>query len=113
MESLQAELESMKKENETLRFMLQVTSKKCKMLEGYLKEGSLLEINGTQKRPRTTFDNNKYNNQLPVANKTSQFFVKTDSKDNNNLVSTTTLKRIVFCSNIYVLYILTYRYMDI
>lgn len=86
MESLQAELESMKKENETLRFMLQVTSKKCKRLEGYLKEGSLLETNGTQKRPRTTFDNNKNNNQFPVANKTSQFFVKTDSKDNNNLI---------------------------
>lgn len=88
VESVGEEVESLKKENEALRFMLKLTSSKCKMLEACLRERNLIErhdhMGTASKRARSSSD------QFSIVNKTSQFFVKTDSKD-NNLVSTTCL----------------------
>ncbi|PON74560.1 WRKY domain containing protein [Parasponia andersonii] len=77
VESLQADLESLRKENERLRFMLEVTSNKCKILEAqYLQKRSSLDVN---KRART--DDHDHQFPLPNNKTMSQFFLKTDDQN--------------------------------
>lgn len=89
VEKLQADVECLRKENETLRFLLGVMSSKYNVLQAHLQERNaeqtgLISLTGgsgsdneTNKRPRT---------EVPTPNKTSRIFVRTDPKD-NSLVS--------------------------
>lgn len=87
MGTLQEDLERLRKENETLRFMLSGMNNKCNILQVRLQEmkveqmginftqsGSIYE---TKKRART---------EIPIQTKTKQIFVRTDLKD-TSLVS--------------------------
>ena len=83
VESLQADVESLRKENERLRSMLEVVSNKCKILEAQYLQKRSLDI--TNKRARTDHDD-----QFPLSNnKTSKLYFKTDPKSSKdkNLVS--------------------------
>ena len=84
VEALQADLECMRKENETLRFMLGAMNGKCNILQSHL-QGMKVEETGinlmqseAKKRARS--------DEVPTQSKTSQIFVRTDSND-NSLVS--------------------------
>ncbi|KAL4650734.1 hypothetical protein ACB092_01G109300 [Castanea dentata] len=87
VETLQEDLERLRKENETLRFMLSAMNNKYNILQARLQEmkveqmginftqsGSLYE---TKKRART---------EIPIQTKTKQIFVRTDSKDTSLIV---------------------------
>ncbi|EEF46881.1 hypothetical protein RCOM_0921060 [Ricinus communis] len=84
MESLQDELERTQKENETLRFMLEVMSRKFSTLQANFQEkkvqetpsSSCYEVYESNKRPRI---------EIPLS-KPSQIFVRTDSKDKSLIV---------------------------
>lgn len=91
METLKADLKSLLKENESLRFMVEVMKSKCKILEAHLQETKAVgqmdminftQINGFNKRVRTS-------DQVPVVHnyKTQRILVRTDSDQDNSLVS--------------------------
>uniref|UniRef100_A0A2N9H603 WRKY domain-containing protein n=1 Tax=Fagus sylvatica TaxID=28930 RepID=A0A2N9H603_FAGSY len=84
VEALQADLECMRKENETLRFMLGAMNRKCNILQSHL-QGMKVEETGinlmqseAKKRARS--------DEVPTQSKTSQIFVRTDSNDNSLIV---------------------------
>lgn len=68
-DALQQDLLRLRKENEALRFLLQAMTTKCNTLEQLIREKNI-----------------QRHDQFPVAQKTTQFLVRTDSKD-NTLVS--------------------------
>ncbi|KAF3446206.1 hypothetical protein FNV43_RR11385 [Rhamnella rubrinervis] len=92
-DQLQADLERLRKENETLKLMVEVMRSKCNILESHLRQRNVEYVGGfdldqldtANKKARTT-------HHCPLANyhnkasASSQFFVKTDSKDNTMVV---------------------------
>ena len=99
MESLKEDLKNARKENEALRFMLEVTTRKCKMLGAQLKEKiSLLKAQNNNNDNNNMVENNYKRSRIdddddlniPISTKTRQVFVRTDPKD-KSLVSTITL----------------------
>lgn len=98
METLQSELQQVREENNTLRFMLEVMSIKCTKLESQLQEikqkgissnqiGLEHNLNETSKRARLEF---------PTTKKPIQVFVRTHSNDDCLvcLVITTLLEKV-------------------
>ncbi|BFG17934.1 hypothetical protein CerSpe_042090 [Prunus speciosa] len=69
VDALQQDLLLLRKENETLRFLLQAMTTKCNTLEQLIREKNI-----------------QRHDQFPVAQKTTQFLVRTDSKDNTLIV---------------------------
>ncbi|GAV83653.1 WRKY domain-containing protein [Cephalotus follicularis] len=83
VESLQAELERLRKVNENLRFMLQVMHSKCNIIEAHIQEMKLQQVgsNLSQIGPYYTNDIKKIARiEVPIA-KASQIVVRTESKD--------------------------------
>lgn len=89
-DQLQADLERLRKENETLKLMVEVMRRKCNILESHLKQMKVehmgfdlnkkLDIANKRARSDHHFPIANYNNR---ASAPSQFFVKTESKDNS------------------------------
>ncbi|XP_015884033.3 probable WRKY transcription factor 40 [Ziziphus jujuba] len=89
-EALQEDLECMRKENESLRFMLEVMTRKCNTIESHLRQRNLeymgIDLNHqfeANKRARTSI------NEFSLAtnkSQTSQFLVRTNSKDSTLVV---------------------------
>ncbi|KAL5558223.1 hypothetical protein UlMin_034434 [Ulmus minor] len=74
VEALQVELQRLKKENKTLRLMVEVMKSKCKLLETHCQE-----TNAEQKKAKR--------DHYPVRDdKTSQLLVRTDPRDNSLIV---------------------------
>ncbi|XP_008220681.1 PREDICTED: probable WRKY transcription factor 40 [Prunus mume] len=69
VDDLQQDLLRLRKENEALRFLLQAMTTKCNTLEQLIREKNI-----------------ERHDQFPVAQKTTQFLVRTDSKDNTLIV---------------------------
>ncbi|XP_034201147.1 probable WRKY transcription factor 40 [Prunus dulcis] len=69
VDALQQDLRRLRKENEALRFLLTAMTTKCNTLEQLIREKNI-----------------ERHDQFPVAQKTTQFLVRTDSKDNTLIV---------------------------
>ncbi|KAL6295838.1 hypothetical protein ACE6H2_003980 [Prunus campanulata] len=69
VDALQQDVLLLRKENEALRFLLQAMTTKCNTLEQLIREKNI-----------------QRHDQFPVAQKTTQFLVRTDSKDNTLIV---------------------------
>lgn len=91
-DQLQAELELLRKENETLRFMLEAMRIKYNILESHIQQRTVehmgfdlnqLDIPNKRARSDQQFPLANYSNKTSTP---SQFLVRTDSKD-NSLVS--------------------------
>lgn len=88
VEALKEKLECLRKEKESLRFMLEVISRKCNTMEAHLQKRKLeIDLNQLEanKRARTSTEFALTTNK----SHSSQFFVRTDSKD-STLVSIAT-----------------------
>ncbi|BBG94992.1 WRKY DNA-binding protein 40 [Prunus dulcis] len=70
VDALQQDLLRLRKENEALRFLLTAMTTKCNTLEQLIREKNI----------------ERHDDQFPVAQKTTQFLVRTDSKDNTLIV---------------------------
>ncbi|KAF5456813.1 hypothetical protein F2P56_026252 [Juglans regia] len=90
METLQANSESLRKENETLRFMLGVMNRKCNILQARLqarKAEQIMDINLTHQSGSNNETNyKKARTQFPAPNSTSRILVRADSLDNSLIV---------------------------
>ncbi|KAG6706643.1 hypothetical protein I3843_07G224500 [Carya illinoinensis] len=87
---LQANLQSLRKENETLRFMLGVMNRKCNILQARLQERKaeqFLNINLTQSGSNNETNYKKARTEFPAPiNRTSRILVRADSQDNSLIV---------------------------
>ena len=91
MESLQAELEHLQKENQALRLMLEAMSSKYNMLhQAYLRESNSQLPTGSSGLTRMVsydeYSNKRLRPEVSAVAKASQVFVKTDPRD-KSLVS--------------------------
>ncbi|XP_062098853.1 probable WRKY transcription factor 60 [Humulus lupulus] len=92
VESLQADVESLRKENERLRFMLEITNRKYKMLEAHFYKQSYDSVKRARTSSSTDHDHDRDDHEFPNFpknnSKTTQLFVKTDQnsceKDNSS-----------------------------
>ncbi|KAG7965547.1 hypothetical protein I3843_08G006600 [Carya illinoinensis] len=92
VKTLRAGLESLRKENETLRFKLEAMNRKCNILQVQLQEKKAQKlgvIDLTESRSNseiTSCKRARIELQVPTSNKTSRILVRTDSTDNSQVV---------------------------
>ncbi|KAK7260942.1 hypothetical protein RIF29_27244 [Crotalaria pallida] len=88
LETLQAELQHVKEENNTLRLMLEVQRNKYKKLQSYLQEiNNKAKQNKSFSLPNNNFDTNKRARlEFTTAKKPVQVFVRTHPKDNSLII---------------------------
>ncbi|XP_041022670.1 probable WRKY transcription factor 40 [Juglans microcarpa x Juglans regia] len=93
VETLRADLVSLRKENETLRLKLEVMNRKCNILQAHLQETKAQQlgmIDLTESRSNSEITSCKrariIEHQVPTPNKTSRILVRTDSTDNSQVV---------------------------
>nr|QWQ79434.1 WRKY12 [Juglans sigillata] len=94
VKTLRADLESLRKENETLRFKLGVMNRKCNILQAHLQETKAQQlgmIDLTASRSNSEITSCKRSvriieQQVPTPTKTSQILVRTNSTDNSQVV---------------------------
>ena len=87
VETLQEDLEGLRKENETLRFMLSAMNNKCNILQARLQEMKVEQMGINLTQSGSIYDTKKRaRTEVPIQTNTRQIFVRTDSKD-SSLVS--------------------------
>jgi hypothetical protein len=89
VETLQDDLKCLRKENETLRFMLDVMNSKCSILQAHLQEAKAgqMDIDLTQTGFNNEANKRARTSEVPIHNKTQRFLVRTDPDQDNSLVS--------------------------